>query len=90
MAAANKPVTPLVSDGYPAYNTLLFCPVIPNAGHYHEYKNFREVENYVPEGLKVKNGRIAIPGGHGLGLDLSFVKHDVKVVARLSLAACKG
>jgi L-alanine-DL-glutamate epimerase-like enolase superfamily enzyme len=82
-AAADKPVTPHVSDGYPAYNTLLFCSVIPNAGHYHEYKNFRGVENCVPGGLKVKNGRITIPGGPGLGLDLSFVNtRDVKAVVR--------
>ena len=72
-AAADKPVTPHVSGGYPAYNTLLYCAVIPNAGHYHEYKNFHGVEDCIPNGLKVKNGRISIPDGLGLGLDLSFV-----------------
>ena len=72
-AAAGKPVTPHVSGGYPAYNMMLFCAVIPNAGHYHEYKHFRGVEDCVPGGLKVKDGRIRIPGGPGLGLDLEFV-----------------
>jgi L-alanine-DL-glutamate epimerase-like enolase superfamily enzyme len=84
-AAANKPVTPHVSDGYPAYNTILYCGIIPNAGHYHEYKNFKGVEDCVPEGLNIKNGRIAIPSGPGLGLDLSFVnKAGVKVIDRVS------
>jgi L-alanine-DL-glutamate epimerase-like enolase superfamily enzyme len=80
-AAANMPVTPHVSGGYPAYNTLLYCAVIPNAGHYHEYKNFNGVEDCVPGGLPVKNGKISVPDGLGLGLDTSFInKPDAKLI----------
>jgi L-alanine-DL-glutamate epimerase-like enolase superfamily enzyme len=71
--AAGKPVTPHVSGGYPAYNTLLYNAVIPNAGHYHEYKHFKGVEDCVPGGLTVKDGRVRIPEGPGLGLDLGIV-----------------
>ena len=71
--AAGIPVTPHVSGGFPAYNMLLFCSVIEKAGHYHEYKHFKGVEDCVPGGLKVEKGKIAIPGGIGLGLELGFV-----------------
>ncbi|WP_318709944.1 mandelate racemase/muconate lactonizing enzyme family protein [Candidatus Acetatifactor stercoripullorum] len=69
--AAGMPVTPHVSGGYAAYNALLFCSVIPNAGHYHEYKGFGDLGNYVPEGLIVKDGKVCIPKGKGLGIDFS-------------------
>ncbi|MDR1802658.1 MAG: mandelate racemase/muconate lactonizing enzyme family protein [Treponema sp.] len=72
-AAAGKVVTPHVSGGYPSYNMLLFCSIIDNPGHYHEYKNFKGVEDHVRGGLAVKDGRIRIPDGTGLGLDLDFV-----------------
>lgn len=69
--AAGKPVTPHVSGGFPSYNMLLFCSVIPNAGHYHEYKGFQGVRDCVPGGLEIKDGKLRIPNGPGLGLDLS-------------------
>ena len=69
--AAGMPVTPHVSGGCAAYNALLFCSVIPNAGHYHEYKGFGDLGNYVPEGLIVKDGKVCIPKGKGLGIDFS-------------------
>jgi L-alanine-DL-glutamate epimerase-like enolase superfamily enzyme len=72
-AAAGKVVTPHVSGGYPAYNMLLFCAVIDNPGHYHEYKHFKGAEKHCEGGLQVKDGRIGIPDGIGLGLDLAFV-----------------
>ena len=75
-AAAGKPVTPHVSGGWPAYNMLIYCAVIENAGHYHEYKNFRGVADCVPAGLAVRDGKIKVPNGLGLGLDLSFVGCD--------------
>ena len=49
------------------------APIIPNAGHYHEYKGYRGVENCVPGGLQVKNGRIRVPDGSGLGLEINFL-----------------
>ena len=72
-AAAGKVVTPHVSGGYPAYNMLLFCSVIDNPGHYHEFKNYKGAADHTEGGLAVKDGRIRIPGGLGLGLDLAFV-----------------
>jgi hypothetical protein len=52
---------------------LLYCAIIPNIGRYHEYKTFRGVSDCVPGGLEVRDGRITVPGGTGLGLDLRFV-----------------
>jgi len=75
-AAAGKVVTPHVSGGYPAYNMLLFCSVIDNPGHYHEYKHFKGAEEHCRDGLEVKDGRIRIPDGIGLGLDLGFVNNS--------------
>ena len=71
--AAGKVITPHVSTGYPAYNMLIYCAVIDNPGHYHEYKNYIGAEDHCQGGLKVKEGRISIPSGIGLGLDLAFV-----------------
>ena len=71
--AAGKVVTPHVSGGYSSYNMLLFCSVIDNPGHYHEYKSFKGAEDHTEGGLKVKDGRIRIPNGIGLGMDLVFV-----------------
>lgn len=71
--AAGKVVTPHVSGGYSAYNMILFCAVIDNPGHYHEYKNYRGAKDHTEGGLEVKNGRIRVPGGIGLGMDLAFV-----------------
>lgn len=70
-AAAGKPITPHVSGGFPSYNMLLFCSVIPNAGHYHEYKGYKGADQCAD--LIVKNGKIAIPHSLGLGLNLDFV-----------------
>ena len=80
-AAADIQVTPHVSGGYPSFNTLLYCAIIPNAGHYHEYKTFQGVEDCVSGGLPVKNGRITVPDGIGLGLDLNFLnKPDTRII----------
>ncbi|GHT68540.1 hypothetical protein FACS1894110_16300 [Spirochaetia bacterium] len=79
--AAGKPVTPHVSGGFPSYNTLFFLSVIPNAGHYHEYKHYKGIADCVPRGLAVKDGRVRIPGGKGLGLDLGFLdKSDAQLI----------
>ena len=71
--AAGKPVTPHVSGGFAAYNMLLFCSIIPNAGHYHEFKHFKGVENCVPSSIHPVDGVIHVPNGPGLGLLLDFV-----------------
>ena len=72
-AAAGKPVTPHVSGGFAAYNMLLFCSIIPNAGHYHEYKHFKGVQDCVDGNINPVNGKILVPNGPGLGLELAFV-----------------
>ena len=75
-AAAGKVVTPHVSGGYTSYNMLLYCSIIPNIGHYHEHKGFKGVEDCISNGLAVKNGKIKIPTGIGLGLDLQFLNKE--------------
>ena len=83
--AAGKIITPHVSGGWAAYNMLLFCSVINNPGHYHEYKNYRGAEDHVQGNLAVRNGSIKIPEGIGLGLDLDFVNHPgSKIIWELS------
>lgn len=76
--AAGLAVTPHVSPGFSAYLDLLFCGVTPNAGHYHEYKGFGGLERYVPEGLAVRDGRVRIPGGPGLGFDADGLRERCK------------
>jgi L-alanine-DL-glutamate epimerase-like enolase superfamily enzyme len=71
--AAGKVVTPHVSGGYASYNMLIFCSVIDNPGHYHEYKGYRGAEDHTEGNLKLHDGRVSIPRGIGLGLDLAFV-----------------
>ena len=73
--AAGAVVTPHVSGGYAAYNMLLYCAVINNPGHYHEYKNYDGAKDHCCQSLAVKDGNIHIPDGIGLGLDLAFVNH---------------
>ena len=73
-AAAGMPVTPHVSGGFTSYNMLLFCSVIPNAGHYHEYKGYKGADSC--SNLSVKNGKVIIPDGPGLGMDLRYVCED--------------
>ena len=68
-AAAGMPVTPHVSGGFSSYKALIFGAVVPNIGHYHEYKGYGSLEK---EGyLKIKDGNVEIPKGIGLGIDFS-------------------
>ena len=71
-AAAGKPVTPHVSGGFASYTSLLYCSIVENIGRYNEYKPLRGVVDCVPGGIPVKDGKIRIPGGVGLGLELGF------------------
>lgn len=81
---AGMAVTPHVSGGFTSYNALLFCSVIPNAGHYHEYKGFGELGDYVNGGLAIKDGRVRIPEGLGLGIDGALLKRpDMETVFEL-------
>ena len=81
---AGMAVTPHVSGGFTSYNALLFCSVIPNAGHYHEYKGFGELGDYVNGGLAIKDGRVRIPEGPGLGIDGALLKRpDMETVFEL-------
>ena len=76
-------LSPHVSGGYMSYNMLLFGAIIDNPGRYHEYKGYRNAEKHTDCGLKVNNGWIKIPGGTGLGMDLSFVR-DTKLVFEMT------
>ncbi|MFR8088358.1 MAG: mandelate racemase/muconate lactonizing enzyme family protein [Lachnospirales bacterium] len=81
-AAAGMPVTPHVSGGFSSYNALIFGAVVPNIGHYHEYKGYGllEKEGY----LKIQNGKVAIPDGVGLGIDFShWTKEGCQVVLQV-------
>jgi L-alanine-DL-glutamate epimerase-like enolase superfamily enzyme len=74
-AAAGKVVTPHVSDSNSCYNTLIYCSVIDNPGHYQEYKGYAGVENHTNNNLVVKNGIVHVPEGIGFGLDFAFVNN---------------
>ena len=70
--AAGMTVTPHVSGGYTSYNALIYNCIIPNAGHYHEYKGFADLGEFVEGGLTVKEGKVKMPEGIGLGIDFSL------------------
>ena len=81
-AAAGMPVPPHVSGGFSSYYALIFGAVVPNIGHYHEYKGYGllEKEGY----LKIQNGKVAIPDGVGLGIDFShWTKEGCQVVLQV-------
>lgn len=66
--AAGKVITPHVSGGFAAVYTLHYLSYIPNIGEYHEYKHFDDCyELFTPE-LVVKDGKIKLPQGPGLGM----------------------
>jgi len=72
--AAGIQISPHVSGGFTSYNMLLYCAVIPNAAHFHEYKGYGNAS--FCSNLSVKDGKVRIPDGPGLGLDLSYVKEE--------------
>lgn len=73
-AATGKVITPHVSGGYTSYNMLLFCSIVENIGRFHEFKGYKGVEDCVEAKLCVEKGKMHIPQGMGLGLDVSFLK----------------
>ena len=79
--AAGKLITPHVSSGIAAIYMLHFIGYTPNAGRYHEYKNFNDCYDIFEPHVIPKNGKIQIPQGIGLGmiLDNRVYKHGYKI-----------
>ena len=81
--ALGKPCTPHMSGGDLGFLYMMhFVSVLPNALKYHEFKglNTNVIYECPSSSLKVENGAIKVPTGHGLGvvIDPDFIaKHDV-------------
>jgi len=69
--AAGKVVTPHVSGGVSSVPMLHFIGFTPNAGRYHEYKNFNDCYDLFEPHMVPKNGKLHIPQGAGLGMNIS-------------------
>jgi L-alanine-DL-glutamate epimerase-like enolase superfamily enzyme len=81
--ALGKTCTPHMSGGGLGYLYMIhFVSALPNASHHHEFKG---LGTHVPfecktSGLKVKDGKLKVPTGPGLGIDIDpdFIKkHEV-------------
>ena len=77
---AGLAISPHVSGGYMSYSMLLYCSIIDNPGRYHEYKGYKGADKHCATNLDVINGKIKIPEGTGLGLDLSYVNKDAELI----------
>lgn len=80
--AANIPITPHVSGGFASYNTMLYNAIVPNSGHYHEYKGFKRASRYCQEKFDIEKGFLTVPTGAGLGFDFADLpkEEEYKVV----------
>jgi L-alanine-DL-glutamate epimerase-like enolase superfamily enzyme len=80
-AAAGKIITPHVSGGFSAVYMLLYIGYTPNAGKYHEYKNFGDCYDIFEPQLVPKDGKLQIPQGAGLGMtiDENVYKRGYKI-----------
>lgn len=82
--AVGKTCVPHISGSGLGYLYMMhFVSVLPNAGPYHEFKGFN---NDIPlecrtSDLKIKNGRIKVPTGPGLGVEIDpdFIKKHKKI-----------
>jgi L-alanine-DL-glutamate epimerase-like enolase superfamily enzyme len=82
-AACGKEIIPHMTGGGLGFlYNIHFTSIMPNAGAHHEFKGYR---THVPyecktSPLKIVNGRIKVPTGPGVGIDIDpdFVrKHEV-------------
>ena len=69
--AAGKIITPHVSGGFTAIYMLHYVGYTPNAGRYHEYKDFNDCYDIFEPHMLPKNGKLHIPQGHGLGMNIT-------------------
>tara|TARA_Y100001980_G_C14556928_1_gene354622 strand:+ start:45066 stop:46325 length:1260 start_codon:yes stop_codon:yes gene_type:complete len=82
--ALGKPCVPHISGSGLGYLYMMhFVSILPNAGPYHEFKGFSDD---IPIGsntsdLKMKDGKIDVPSGPGLGVDIDpdFVRKHKKI-----------
>lgn len=67
--AANIPATAHISGGFGFVYMLHFASFVEDVGAYQEYK--REIERYAnwfDPALKIRNGRLSVPSGPGVGI----------------------
>ncbi|MEQ8881987.1 MAG: mandelate racemase/muconate lactonizing enzyme family protein [Cyclobacteriaceae bacterium] len=82
--ALGKPCVPHISGSGLGYLYMMhFVSILPNAGPYHEFKGFSDdipITSNTSD-LKMKDGKIDVPTGPGLGvdIDLDFVRKHKKI-----------
>jgi L-alanine-DL-glutamate epimerase-like enolase superfamily enzyme len=72
-AAFGKSVVPHMSGGGLGYlYNIHFVSAVPNAGIHHEFKGLRTHVQFEckTSPLKVVDGKIKVPTGHGFGVDI--------------------
>jgi len=73
-ALAQMPTTVHISGGFGFVYMLHFASCVPDIGRYQEYKLGRETYDWFDPPLKVKDGRMTVPAGPGVGIkDVSGV-----------------
>ncbi len=82
--ALGKPCVPHISGSGLGYLYMMhFVSILPNAGPYHEFKGFSDdipITSNTSD-LKMKDGKIDVPTGPGLGVDIDpdFVRKHKKI-----------
>ena len=79
---AGIPVTPHVSGGIQYAHVLMLASFTENMGHYQELKTgYQETKDFFTTDLVLRNGRMNIPEGEGLGMafDKSFLESGQRV-----------
>jgi L-alanine-DL-glutamate epimerase-like enolase superfamily enzyme len=73
-ALAKMPTTVHISGGFGFVYMLHFASCVPDIGRYQEYKLGRETYDWFDPPLKVKDGKMTVPAGAGVGIkDVSDV-----------------
>jgi L-alanine-DL-glutamate epimerase-like enolase superfamily enzyme len=73
-ALAKIPTTVHISGGFGFVYMLHFASCVPDIGRYQEYKLGRETYDWFDPPLKVKDGKMTVPAGPGVGIkDVSAV-----------------
>jgi L-alanine-DL-glutamate epimerase-like enolase superfamily enzyme len=67
-ALAKMPTTVHISGGFGFIYMLHFASCVPDIGRYQEYKLGRETYDWFDPPLKVKDGKMTVPAGPGVGI----------------------
>lgn len=67
-ALAKMPTTVHISGGFGFVYMLHFASCVPDIGRYQEYKLGRESYDWFDPPLRVKDGKMSVPGGPGVGI----------------------